>query len=94
MAKDKGNMFGSFDKASEARAQEQKAIEAAVTGKAAPAPVAKSSAVGRPRKRQDATSMTICISQADKELVKSYALAHAVTVSDLIHRWIQETCNE
>lgn len=99
MAKqDKGNMFGSFAKSVAEREQEQRAIEAAVTGKAAPEPAAKSvmktPGVGRPRKRVDATSMTICISQADKELVKAYALAHAVTVSDLIHKWIQETCDE
>ena len=38
--------------------------------------------------------MTISISQADKDLVKSYAFAHAVTVSDLIHTWINEHCTE
>ena len=100
MAKQKDNMFGSFGSAIEEREQEQAKIEAAVTGKAAPEPGTRSGtklapgSAGRPRKRADATAMTICISQADKDLVKDYAFAHAVTVSDLIHRWIQETCVE
>lgn len=39
-------------------------------------------------------SISISISQADKDLVKEYAFAHAVTVSDLIHTWISENCVE
>ena len=87
----KGNMFGSYGLAAQARQQEQERIEAAVTGRAAPA-TAKRPAAGRPRKRVDATGMTISISQADKDLVKTYAFAHAVTVSDLIHTWINQHC--
>ena len=112
MAKqEKNNMFGSFGAAVTEREQEQKRIEAEVTGRSALEPAAEATAepaepvpksaarpktrsVGRPRKRVDATCMTISISQADKDLVKEYAFAHAVTVSDLIHRWIQETCRD
>lgn len=106
MAKQSENMFGAFGAAAQQRQQEQERIEAQVTGQAAPAAAepkqkpkskqkpARSPVTGRPRKRQDATSMTISISQADKNLVKSYAFEHAVTVSDLIHTWINEHCVE
>lgn len=96
MAK-KENLFGSFDAAVQERQAEQAKIEARVTGQAAPPkPKQKERAVplGRPRKRLDATSMTISISQADKDLVKAYAFSHALTVSDLIHAWINEHCVE
>lgn len=93
-------MFGSFGTAAEQRQAEQQRIKARVTGQAAPpkpwaAKRASGSApLGRPRKRLDAMTMTISISQADKDLVKSYAFAHAVTVSDLIHTWINQHCVE
>lgn len=102
------NLFGSFGTAAQQRQQEQERIEAQVTGQAAPAAAepkqkpkskpkskpARSPVSGRPRKRVDATSMTISISQADKDLVKEYAFKNAVTVSDLIHTWINEHCTE
>lgn len=99
------NLFGSFGTAAQQRQQEQERIETQVTGQDSPAaaepkqkpkskPTVGSPASGRPRKRVDATSMTISISQADKNLVKSYAFEHAVTVSDLIHTWIREHCVE
>ncbi len=104
---DKGNMFGSFGQAVAEREQEQKRIEAEVTGRTAPEPAGgksvtagkpaarpRAAATGRPRKRVAPTCMTISISQADKDLVKDYAFAHAVTVSDLIHTWINENCTE
>lgn len=91
MAKQK-NMFGSFGAAVEQREQEQQQIEAVVTGKSQTQSPAK--AVGRPRKRQDATQITLIISKADKEKVKAYAFNHAVTVSDLLHRWIEENCTD
>lgn len=47
---------------------------------------------GRPRKRMNATTMTICISREDKDLVKDYAFRNAMTVSDLIHKWVQTEC--
>lgn len=105
MAKAKENLFGSFGIAVQQRQQEQERIEARVTGQAAPeaenAPAKPGRArkapsgaapLGRPRKRMDATTMTICISREDKDLVKSYAFAHAMTVSDLIHKWVQAEC--
>lgn len=105
MAKqEKTNMFGSFGPAVAEREQEQRRIEAAVTGKRAPGlakavtsakpPAPRAGATGRPRKRANATCMTISIDQADKDLVKEYAFAHAVTVSDLIHMWIRQNCKD
>lgn len=89
-AKDKKeNMFGSFAPAVQARQQEQQQIEAVVTGKPA-----QPGAVGRPRKRQDTTTITLSISAADKQRVKAYAFANSVTVSDLLHQWIMENCAE
>ena len=66
-----GNLFGSFDMAAAERQREQAKTEARVTGQAAREPKPRAVPSGRPRKRQDATSMTISISQADKDLVKS-----------------------
>ena len=100
MAKQETNIFGSFGVAAQERQAEQQRIEARVTGQAAPSKpraakrASGTAALGRPRKRLDATTMTISISQADKDQVKSYAFAHAVTVSDLIHTWINEHCVE
>ena len=85
----KENMFGSFDAAVEQREQEQQQIEAAVTGKA----LAKAR-TGRPKKRKDATSMTLIVSAEDKQKVKQYAYDHALTVSDLFHMWITEHCRD
>lgn len=91
MATEKANMFGSYGAAAEARQQEQSKIEAAVTG----APEEKRpGTVGRPRKRQNATTMTVSISQADKDRVKAYAFHHALTVSDLLHQWIELHCQD
>lgn len=94
------NLFGSFDIAAQERQAEQQRIEARVTGQAAPPKpraakrASGAAALGRPRKRVAPTTMTISISQADKDLVKSYAFAHALTVSDLIHTWINENCSD
>lgn len=86
--KQKGNMFGSFGVAAQERQKEQEQIEATVTGKE---PLKN---VGRPRKRQDATSITLVISEADKAKVKAYAFKHSITVSDLLHTWITEFCKK
>ena len=89
MAKNQDNIFGSFGADVTQREQEQRQIEAAVTGKPAHPAIA-----GRPRKRVDGTSMSISISKADKERVKRYAFDHSVSVSDLIHVWINQHCVE
>ena len=89
MAKNQDNIFGSFGSDLTERVEEQKQIEAAVTGKPSSPAVS-----GRPRKRVDATTMSISISRADKLLVKKYAFEHTVTVSDLIHVWINQHCVE
>jgi len=95
MAKQGENLFGSFDLAATERQREQQRIEARVTGQAAPPePKGRAVPLGRPRKRMDATSMTISISQADKDLVKTFAFRHALTVSDLVHTWINQHCTE
>ena len=89
MAKSQGNIFGSFGQDAVEREEQQRQIEAAVTGKPSSPAVS-----GRPRKRVDATTMSISISKADKLLVKRYAFEHTVTVSDLIHIWINQHCVE
>lgn len=83
MAGQKDNMFGSFGSAAEIRKQDQQEIKAAVLGEE------------KPRKRgANATTMTLAISQEDKQLVKSYAAKKSVTVSDLLHYWINEYCKD
>ena len=54
--------------------------------------LASNDLLGRPRKRENATTLTVSISRADKELVKMYAYRHSLSVSDLIHMWINEKC--
>ena len=89
MAKKQDNIFGSFGADVTEREEEQRQIENAVMGKPAHPAVS-----GRPRKRVDATTMSISISKADKLKVKKYAFEHTVTVSDLIHIWINQHCVE
>lgn len=80
MAKKQGNMFGSFGQAVEDREQEQQKIQATVTG---------SQMDPQLRKRgPGATTMTLTISQEDKQFIKSYAAMRSTTVSDLLHAWI------
>ena len=74
----KSNMFGA---AADRRAKEQQKIAAAVTN----TPVA-----GDDKK----TTITLSISEADKMAVKIYAMMHKTTVSDLLHEWIAQHCQE
>lgn len=39
------------------------------------------------------TTMTLSISEEDKYAVKRFALEHGVTVSDLLHMWIERDCH-
>lgn len=80
MAKKQGNMFGAFGQAVEDREQEQQKIQATVTGQNGP----------QLRKRgAGATTMTLTISQEDKQFIKSYAAMRSTTVSDLLHAYIE-----
>lgn len=89
MAKEKENMFSSFDTAAQARQQEQQKIEAAVTGSQVP------ENLGRLKKRGDgATTITLTISREDKARVKILAAKRGLAVSDLLHQWITESCRE
>lgn len=81
MAKKQGNMFGSFGQAVEDREQEQAKIEATVTTAVQVAPQNRKRGAG-------ATTMTLAISQEDKQFIKSYAAMRSTTVSDLLHAWI------
>ena len=75
----KGNMFGGFDAAAKAREEKQQRLTSAATG----APVTSGK-----------TTITLSITEADKMKVKVYAMAHKTTVSDLLHGWIQDNCND
>ena len=80
---DQDNIVGSFGVAAEERVHEQQNIQAEAMGEE------------KIRKRgKGATTMTLAISAEDKALVKMYAAKQATTVSDLLHRWIQEYCIE
>lgn len=39
------------------------------------------------------TTITLSISKADKMRVKLYATRERTTVSELLHRWIEEHCD-
>ena len=81
MAKKQGNMFGSFGQAVEDREQEQQKIQATVTTAVQTVPQNRKRGAG-------ATTMTLAISQEDKQFIKSYAAMRSTTVSDLLHAWI------
>ncbi len=81
----KENMFSA---AAQRREQEQQQIEAAVTGKV-------SVGGGKVRKRGDhATTMSLSVSLEDKIKIKEYAARRCLSVSDILHSWIEEHCVE
>lgn len=86
----KENMFA---KMTSEREEQQKTLEAKLSGE--PVQTEREKILqGRPRKRQNATTMTISLSQEDKEKIKLYAFSKSLTVSDLIHQWIEQNCIE
>ncbi len=74
----KSNMF---EQAADKREKEQAEVVAVVTGNA-------------PEKTDRTMKMTFSISPQDRILVKTYAIRHNLTVSDLFHQWIVEKCTE
>lgn len=74
----KSNMF---DEAVEQREKKQAQVTAVVTCKAT-------------EKSERTMKMTFSISPQDRILVKTYAIRHNFTVSDLFHKWINELCSE
>jgi len=86
MSGKKGTIFGIFGAAVEERKQEQKQAEAVITGQQKLPPVRK--------RGPGATTITLTISREDKQTVKTYAARQCTTVSDLLHLWIQEHCQE
>lgn len=82
---EKGNMF---QRLTEKRSEEQQNLEKTLTA----APPKKP--VGRPKKRKDCKTIALTISAEDKELVQEYAYSHSLSVSDLLHMWIRETCGK
>ena len=74
----KSNMF---EEAADQREKEQAEVAAVVTGKI-------------PEKSERTMKMTFSISPTDRILVKTFAIRHNLTVSDLFHNWIVENCQE
>lgn len=74
----KNNMF---DEAVEPREKEQSKITARVTSQSE-------------EKSERTMKMTLSITPEDRILVKTYAIRHNLTVSDLFHNWIVEKCSE
>lgn len=70
-----------FDEAVEQREREQSQVQAVITGNA-------------PEKTERTMKITFSISPKDRILVKTYAIRHNLTVSDLFHKWINEFCSE
>jgi hypothetical protein len=83
MGTKKGNMF---DDVAAKRLQEVEQMEAKMTGN----PV--NQRLGRVKKRgAGATTITLSISQEDKELVRKMAEQDGVAISDLFHMWIRNS---
>lgn len=81
----RGNIF---EKLSDKRKEEQEGLEAKLSGEVALSDrerVLK----GRARKHRNATTLTITIDAEAKEKLKLHAFNEHLSVSDLIHRWIQ-----
>ena len=74
----KNNMF---DEAVEQREKEQSKVTARDTGQSE-------------EKSERTMKMTLSITPKDRILVKTYAIRHNLTVSDLFHNWIVEKCPE
>ncbi len=74
----KSNMF---EEAADQREKEQAEVTAVVTGNV-------------PEKSERTMKMTFSISPSDRILVKTFAIRHNLTVSDLFHKWINEFCSE
>ena len=74
----KSNMF---EEVADKREKEQAEVAAVVTGKV-------------PEKSERTMKMTFSISPQDRILVKTFAIRHNLTVSDLFHKWINEACSE
>lgn len=70
-----------FDEAVEQREKEQSQVQAVITGNAL-------------EKTERTMKMTFSISPKDRILVKTYAIRHNLTVSDLFHKWINQFCSE
>ena len=70
-----------FEETVDKREKEQAEVAAVVTGKI-------------PEKSERTMKMTFSISPKDRILVKTYAIRHNLTVSDLFHKWINEFCSE
>lgn len=77
-----------FERFSEDRQTGQAEIEAELTGK----PVERKK--GRPKKREDITTLTLSISRKDSERIKAYAFGKSLSVSDVLHLWIDEHCGQ
>jgi len=86
--KSEKNMFSA---ALTQREQEQQTIEATVAETHRKAPIGG----GKVRKRGlNATTMTLSVSLEDKIRIKEYAARKCMSVSDLLHIWIEEACSE
>ncbi len=70
-----------FDEAVMQREKEQSTLTAHVTGQS-------NEKSGRTMK------MTLSITPDDRIIVKTYAIRHNLTVSDLFHNWTVENCKE
>lgn len=87
MAKSKENIFRT---AVQRREQEQQQIEGVVTGR--PNGLTPG---GKVKKRgENATTLTLSCSMEDKLILKAYAASQSMSVSDLLHRWIKEHCDQ
>ncbi len=89
----KTNMFAA---AVQHRQQEQEQIEAHMMGavaesEAAPLSAAEDSPPMKKRKT-DSTTITLSISKEDKVRVKSWAIQNDTNVSEMLHKWIADTC--
>lgn len=70
-----------FEEAADQREKKQAEVTAVVIGNA-------------PEKSERTMKMTFSISPSDRILVKTFAIRHNLTVSDLFHKWINEFCAE
>ncbi len=86
MAKKQDNMFGAFGEAVADREQEQAKIKAVAVGDKDEAPMRK--------RGPNATTMTLSISGEDKQKLKAYAAQNYISVSDLLHIWIERYCTD
>lgn len=77
--------MGMFDEAAKKRASDSEALASSLTSNKT-----KSTHPSSDKNQGNLTKITLSISEADRDKVKIYAALHRTSVSQLLHKWIDD----